>query len=115
MVVHATNAHSKVDPALTPMLKHLQFLSYTGFSLMKQESASLGISEEAEFAVVGDRKVTVQLIDRTEKEAKIRVRMFNREGKLLDTTVSIYRNRSFIVAGPKHEDGVLILPVTARY
>ena len=36
-------------------------------------------------------------------------------GKLLDTTLSVNRNGTFIVAGPKHKDGVLVLPLTAKY
>jgi hypothetical protein len=41
--------------------------------------------------------------------------MYTAKNKILDTTVSIHRNKSFMVAGPKHEDGVLVLPLTARY
>lgn len=116
MVVHATNAHTNVDAQLEPLLPHLKFLNYTGFTVVGDNKRSLGLKQDADFTVVGGRKVNVELLDRTEREAKIRVRMFNDAGeKLLDTTVSIHRNKSFIVAGPRHDGGVLILPVTARY
>jgi hypothetical protein len=115
-VVRATNQHSRVDPALTPMLQHLRFLNYSGFELLDTHDLGLAVSEESVFTVAGGRKVKIQLVSVNDTEAKLRIRMFNEDTtKLLDTTVSIHRNRSFIVAGPRFGEGVLILPVTARY
>ncbi len=116
VVVHATNANTTVDPKISPdIIKHLKFLNYTSFSHLADYNASLALKQETTFSIVGGRRVKVQLLNRSSTEAKIRVRMYNGQGKLLDTTVSIHRNRSFIVAGPKHAGGVLILPVTATY
>ena len=47
--------------------------------------------------------------------ARVRVEMSGNDGKLLDTTVSINRGGTFIVAGPKVKDGILMLPVRADY
>ena len=41
--------------------------------------------------------------------------MSSEKGVLMDTTVSIHRNRAFMIAGPSYEDGKLILPLTVRY
>jgi len=115
-VVHATNDSTVVDPNLDPaIVKHLRFLNYTGYRLLDTRTASLALKQETIFPIEGGRKVRIQLLDRTDEEAKLRVRMMNGTSMLLDTTVSIHRNRSFIVAGPRHEGGVLVLPVTARY
>ena len=115
MVVHATNAHSRVDARLKPLLPHLRHLNYSGYSVLDVRSDDLGPGQETSFSIVGGRRLQIQLIEKDDRRARIRVRMFNSSGRVLDTTVSIHRDRSFIVAGPHHEDGVLILPLTARY
>lgn len=115
MVVHATNSHSQVDSRLASMLPHLQHLSYTGYSVLDTRRDEVSPGGEASFTVAGDRRVTVQLIDRDATQARIRVGMYAGSRRLLDTTVSIHRNKSFIVAGPEYEGGVLMLPMTARY
>ncbi len=115
MVVHATNDHDRVDPRLRSLLPHLRHLNYTGFDVLEVRRDELETREETTFAIVGERRMNVRLLEVDDRQAKVRVRMYNQKGRVLDTTVSIHRNRSFIVAGPQHEGGVLILPVTARY
>jgi hypothetical protein len=115
MVVHASNASERVDPQLQPVMQHLRFLSFKGFKMLSKESKGIGVGQDHVFSVAGGRRVKVKLVDRDSSRAKIRIEMFNAKNKILDTTVSIHRNKSFMVAGPKHEGGVLVLPVTARY
>jgi hypothetical protein len=114
MVVHA-NHGQMIDPELEPIMKQLRFLKFSGFKLLAKYPTQLVVGKEATFQLVNNRKLRVQLISRDEKAAKIRIRMFSGSDKVVDTTVSIHRNRSFIVAGPKYKDGVLVLPVSVRY
>jgi len=114
MVVHA-NQSGKVDPKLKEIMKQLRFLNFTGFQLLDTYPATLTPGKEASFTLVGNRKLKIQLLSKNATAAKIRIRMFSGSDKVVDTTVSIHRNRSFIVAGPKYKDGVLILPLTVSY
>lgn len=114
MVVHASNTHERVDPALQPVMQHLRFLNFKGFKMLSKEAKGIGPNQDHTYTVAGGRRVKVRLIERDAKRAKIRIEMFNAKNKILDTTVSIHRNKSFMVAGPKHEGGVLVLPLTAR-
>ena len=115
MVVHASNAHNRVDPALQPVMQHLRFTNFKGFKMLSKEESGIGPSQDHTYSVAGGRRLKVRLLERDAKRAKIRIEMFNAKNKILDTTVSIHRNKSFMVAGPKHEGGVLVLPLTARY
>lgn len=115
MVVYATNSHDRVDPRLRSLLPHLRHLNYTGYEVLDVRTDTLSPHQETTFAIVGGRRMQVELLDVDDQQARMRVRMFKDSRRLLDTTVSIHRNRSFIVAGPHHQDGVLILPMTARY
>jgi hypothetical protein len=115
MVVHAHNEDGKVDPRLTGIMQNLRFIKFKGFRLLDTHPASLGPAQESTFSIVGGRQIRVQLLERDAKQAKVRVRMFSGDAKVLDTTVSIHRNRSFMLAGPKHNGGVLIFAVSVKY
>lgn len=113
-VVHANNS-GKVDPQLAGVVENLSFLRYSGFKLLDTHPAKLGPGQETTFNIAGGRKLKVTLVSRDARAAKIRVLMSSDKGVLMDTTVSIHRNRAFIIAGPSYEDGKLVLPLTVRY
>lgn len=115
MVVHATNQTTGADSRLSSVAGYLKHLKYRGFKLLSQQSSTLSVGQNHTFRVAGGRSIQVDLLSRDDQAAKLRVRMFKGSGKLLETTVSVRRNKSFMVAGPKYEDGVLVLPLTARY
>jgi hypothetical protein len=116
MCVRASNANDRVDAELKPILQQLKFTRYTGFHLIDTQRRSLESGQETTFNIEGERKIRIELLSHDETAAKLRIRMFNAQGRQqLDTTVSIHRNRSFMVAGPKVGEDVLILPVSVRY
>ena len=114
MVIHANNS-GRVDPDLRAVMQNLRFTKFSGFSLLNKVPSQLGVGQEASVSITGGRKLKVNLVERDDKQAKVRVRLFSGERKVLDTTVSIHRNRSFMLMGPKHADGVLILALSVRY
>ena len=115
MVVRATNAHQRIDADLKDVLQHLRFFNFTGYELLSKQTHDIAVGGDHTYAVEGDRRVKVDVLSRDEKQVKLRVRMFDAKDRKLDTTVSIHRNKSFLIGGPEVGDGVLILPLTARY
>lgn len=113
--VHATNAHQEMDSRLKRIAKHLGNLKFRGFDLLARQDSVLKARAKKKFAIVGNRAVHVTVLTRDEKKARVRVQVIGGKGTLLDTTVSIRRNGFFIVAGPKYQDGILVLPIFARY
>ena len=114
-VVHADNS-GKVDPQLQGVYENLKFTRFSGFSLLDTHDAKLGPGQDETFTVAGGRKVTVALVSRDARAAKVRVVMTNPEGRsVMDTTVSIHRNRAFMIAGPDFKGGKLVLPISVRY
>lgn len=115
-VIHATSAHSRIDPRLEKLQRYLRHLRYTGYDLLETHNVAVGQRSAQTFTIASGRKVSVQVLSRTPDKARMRVRIIGRNGqKLLDTTVAVPRNGTFIVAGPKYKDGILVLPLTARY
>jgi hypothetical protein len=116
MVVYATDAHQRVDPRLQRLQRYLSNLRFTGFEIVGSHRASLLPKGSRSFSIDGGRKVIVELLSRDDRKARMRVQIVGQRGvKLLDTTLSVNRNGTFIVAGPKYRDGILVLPLSARY
>lgn len=114
--IRGTNANAVIDPDLKEISRQLAYTRFTGFDLIDTHADSLAIGDEATFPIEGGRKLKIELISRDDTAARLRLRLLGADGShQLDTTVSIQRNKTFMVMGPRLGDDVLILPVTARY
>jgi hypothetical protein len=113
--VAATDSHSGVDPRLAPLSSHLTFLRYKGYDLLDTHRFEMASGGQEDLSITGGRRVNIALLNRSSDRAQFRIRITSQRGKLLDTTLSVNRNGTFIVAGPKHNDGILILPLQVRY
>ncbi len=115
-VVYATNSNDKMDPRLAPMANQLKILSFRGFELIGTQTTSLSVGQEHTFTIEGGRRLTVELVSKDDKKATLRVKSFtSQSAQRIDTTVGVPRNRYFMLAGPAYRDGVLVLPVSAKY
>ena len=113
--VHATREGSVVDEELGDMARHLASLQYGGLSLLKKDAVALAVKGSKKIEVAGERSVRVSVLDRNPSRVRVRVQVFDPRGIVLDTTVAIRRNGFFIVAGPRYDGGMLVLPIFARY
>jgi len=116
MVVYATEQHHNVDPRLEKLTRYLSHLRFTGYELLDSYNVPLAPHASQTFEITDNRKVTVELLSKDDTRVRMRVQITaGKGGKLLDTTMSVNRNGTVIVAGPRYKDGVLVLPLTARY
>lgn len=115
LVVHATDSEAGIDPRLQSLASSFRYFKYRGYRLLTSQNADVAVGGDASFNVEGGRRLTVTLISKDDARARVRVEMSSDNGKLLDTTVSINRDGTFIVAGPKYKDGILMLPLRAAY
>ena len=114
-VVHATDSETGVDPRLEALASQFRIFRYKGYRVLSTQSADLAAGGDHTFAIEGDRKMTVTLVEKNETSARLRVEIEGKKGKLIDTTVKINRDGTFIVAGPAYKDGILVLPLRASY
>jgi hypothetical protein len=116
MVVKGTTTNDKVDPKLRHLMKYFRNYKFTGFELIDTKESKLHDQTARTFTIEGNRKVTITLVSHNQKSAKLKVVILEGKGKkILDTTININRNGTFIVAGPKYKDGVLFLPIKVEY
>ena len=113
--VHATKAGDAMAGELQKMAKHLEALNYGSFVLLRKDGASIPLKATRKIDIAGNRTVRVTVLDRNPDRARVRVQIGDGGQIVLDTTVAIRRNGFFIVAGPKHDGGILVLPIFARY
>jgi len=115
MVVHATNGGTQVDPRLRDLQRQLDQMRFTGFSVLTTDTDGIAPGQVVTMNVAGGRKLKLRLISKDARQARVRIELFKGSDKKLDTTVSIPRNRTFVVGGPKFQEGVLIFPITVKY
>jgi hypothetical protein len=115
LVVHATSSHNRVDARLQNLTRFLSHLRYTGYDLLQTHTAVLAVNGKQTFNIEGGLKVTVELVAKEGTRVRLHVQMMRGATKLLETTLTVNRNGTAIVAGPKHGDGILVLPLTASY
>jgi hypothetical protein len=115
LVVHATPGNPHMDPALRRWARQMSHLRYDNFKVLERYAADLVPERPKSFTVSGGRVVTVTLLKRDPQRARLRIQMYRKNQKLVDTTVAVARDGTFIVAGPRHGEGILVLPITASY
>jgi hypothetical protein len=115
MVVHAKAGETFLDPRLKGIERHLKLLPYDSFKVLSTDKAVLRPGKAAEFPVEGGRQVKATLLSADEAKAQVRVEVYKGGEKLVDTTVSVNRGSTFMVGGPRHDGGILLLPITANY
>jgi hypothetical protein len=116
LVVHATTKSKEVDPRLKNLLPYFSSYKYSSFKLIKEEGEKFSDKSQHRFVINGQRILTITLLSHDPKRARMKVVMTGAKGKvLLDTVISVNRNGTFIVAGPKYQEGILFLPITASY
>ncbi len=115
LVVHATDSESGVDPRLASLASSFRYFKYKGYRLLSEQRSDLAVNGAATYPVEGGRKLKVTLLSMDDARAKLHVEMSNEQGKVLDTTVNINRDGTFIISGPRYKDGILMLPLRASY
>lgn len=118
MVIHATNSSTGFDPAIKNLQSQLGFLNYKGFRLLFKNEMSLETESTRSLGLFDGKVIEVTLNSATQEKVEMRVRMYNPASPgavSLNTTVSVSRRGTFFIGGPKYQDGVLLLPITAWY
>lgn len=111
LVVHA-NRSGVVDPRVADIARRFQDRGFTGFKLLSDQTQSVAVGQPATFAVEGNRKVTATLVELAAASAKVRIQTFAGGEKQFDTTVTLQRDKAFLMAGSSYLDGKLIFAVT---
>ena len=109
----ASNQSDEMDAKLKGMERQLKVLKYRSYRLLKTESQNVPWRGEKAFEIPGDRSLTVTPEDFQNNQVLLKVRLTEKQKPVLDTTVKIPNKRNFILGGPPHDGGVLVLSISA--
>lgn len=109
----ASNEGEHFDPKLARMKEKLKVFKYRSYRLVKEESQRVFWQTDGRFAVPGGRSLVVVPQHYRNKQVSLKVRLLEGEKAFFDTTVQLPNRGNFLLGGPKHDGGVLIILISA--
>ncbi len=115
--VLASNTGQDFDPRLGTTM-HARFnrmFRYTSYSLLKEKQEQVSLGSKLGFDVPGGRYLMV-IPKEFKKDGSIIVRVVLLDGArpIVNTAISLHNHGIFLVAGPQHSEGTLILSIGAN-
>lgn len=108
----ASNENEDFDPKLSRMKNQLEVIKYSSYRLIKEESQRVDWHSQAVFEIPGGRSLVVIPQEYRNQRLALKVRLLEGEKPLVDTTVRLRNRGYFLLGGPAHEGGVLILSIS---
>ena len=109
----AGNKADEFDAKLKGMESQLKSLKYRSYRSLKDDSKIVPWQGTQSFDIPGGRTLTVTPQEFQDNRIAVKVRLTEGEKPVVDTTVKIPNKGNFILAGPAHEGGVLVLSISA--
>jgi len=113
--VVASNTGQVFDSRLASLRRQFNSLfPYSSYRLLKEERRRVEWRKEAEFDLPGGRYLLV--IPREYKDGRVSLNLMLVQGTrpLVNTVLALRNHGTFLVGGPHHEDGVLIIAIGAE-
>ncbi|MFH1812001.1 MAG: hypothetical protein ABIJ09_24900 [Pseudomonadota bacterium] len=112
-VISAQPGTATIDPALKSYQRDLQAMPYKSFKLLDAHSKTLRKGETVSMQFPGESNRFMKVKANGQKDGKLSFSIAIDELRFR-TSVRIPDNGTLIVGGPKYENGVILLAVTAR-
>jgi len=109
----AGNKVDEFDAKLKGMEQQLKALKYRSYRSLKDDSKVVPWQGTQSFDIPGGRTLTVTPQEFQDNRIAVKVRLTEGEKPVVDTTVKIPNKGNFILGGPAHEGGVLVLSISA--
>jgi len=112
--IMASNQSGEFDSRLKALEKQLRVLKYRSYRLLNEESKNVPSQGSASFEIPGGRSLIVWPQDFRNQQVALKVRLQGGQKPLLDTTIRLPNKGNFILGGPPHDGGVLVLSISAN-
>ena len=109
----ASNQGEEFDARLAPLEKQLKLMKYRSYRLLKEESQKVQRKGNATFDIPGGRSLVVTPQESGTKQLALRVHLQQGGKPLIDTTVRLKSGGNFLLGGPPHEGGALVISISA--
>jgi hypothetical protein len=109
----ATNQADCLDGQLTKMKQQLEVIKYRCYRLIREDSQKASWQADSVFEIAGGRTLIVAPQEFRNNRVSLKVRLLEKEKPIVDTSVRFPNRGNFLLGGPAHEGGVLILSISA--
>lgn len=109
----ASNQSDEMDPKLSAVKNQLKVMKYRSYRLLKEETQNVAWQGNAVFEIPGGRSLTVTPQEFRNKQLALKVRLQHGDKPIVDTTVRLNNGGNFLLGGPPHEGGALVLSISA--
>lgn len=109
----ATNQAECLDSQLAKLKQQLEVVKYRCYRLIREESKKGPWDSNTVFEIPGGRSLVVMPYEFRNARVSLKVRLLEGEKPIVDTTVRFPNKGNFLLGGPAHEGGVLILSISA--
>ena len=109
----AQNKNDEFDAKLKGMEQQLKSLKYRSYRSLKDDTKSVAWQGTQSFDIPGGRTLTVVPQEFQDNRIALKVRLTQGDKPVVDTTVKIPNKGNFILGGPPHEGGTLVLSISA--
>lgn len=111
--IMATNQADCLDSQLAKMKQQLEVIKYRCYRLLREESQKGSWQTNTVFEIAGGRSLVVTPAEYRNNRISLKVRLLEGEKPIVDTTVRFPNRGNFLLGGPAHEGGVLMLSISA--
>lgn len=109
----AENKTDEFDAKLKGMEQQLKSLKFRSYRSLKDDSKLVPWHGTQSFDIPGGRTLTVAPQEFQDNRISLKVRLTQGDKPVVDTTVKIPNKGNFILAGPPHDGGTLVLSISA--
>jgi hypothetical protein len=109
----ATNQAECLDSQLAKLKQQLEVVKYRCYRLMREDAQNGKWQANTVFEIAGGRSLVVVPYEFRNNRISLKVRLLEGEKPIVDTTVRFPNKGNFLLGGPAHEGGVLILSISA--
>jgi hypothetical protein len=112
--VLASNTGQEFDPRLVALHHQLSALfPYTSYRLVKQQKERVRPGGKVGFDIPGGRYLLVIPKGLKNERVSLRVMLIEGTRPVVDTALTLRNHATFLVGGPRHKEGVLIISIGA--
>jgi hypothetical protein len=111
--IMATNQAECLDSQLAKLKQQLEVVKYRCYRLMREDNQRGNWQNNSSFDIAGGRSLNVTPLECRNNRVSLKVRLLEGEKPIVDTTVRFPNKGNFLLGGPAHEGGVLILSISA--
>lgn len=109
----ANNQSDDIDPKLNAMRNQLKVMKYRSYRLLKEETQIVAWRGNAVFDIPGGRSLVVAPQEFRDRQIALKVHLQQGDKPVLDTMVRMKNGGNFLLGGPPHEGGALVLSISA--